>query len=445
MEKTPISSIFSPSVEDTCTLQQELPGITNSELKFLPNPQLDSLKYCDRKIALKANLYKIKIKKSYTLYEYSVKFQHEDPNLSSAFKAKILSKQFAELNKIYDVFFLTGDTLFSNTQIADVKNVLSAYKKFEYSILICPTKEKIELKDIEADIKTRPALKMILELIVKDVLKSNPKVKFMKNMYTMKNDKKPVKSYDNSISLFPGFSTKVLVLEQGIYLNVDIRNKISSAWNCMEIIGSFINNVSKITQKEKDQVCKYFKDRTVELNTTGQKFRIESVNFERNPKTSSVNFEGSNIALSKYYKNVYNIDLEPTQPLLLVQQKSGSSENRRYIPPELCVMIGLTDEMTQDTELMKNISQYTKMTPDDKVHSIDDILKLVNEKQGNVKLDRKTNELVTFKSSFEKMQEYGIEIANTTENTFSGYSMVHPQIKCSNNSNFKYFNIRNCK
>lgn len=264
----------------------------NEILSFVPNPKLCNLKYCDKKIPLKTNLYKIKLNKNYTLYEYSVKFQHEDPNLSSHFKTKILKKQFLELNKIYGMFFLSGgDILFSNKLIPDIKNVLIDYNKFQYSILICPTKERIVLSQLEQETKKRPALKSIIELIIKDILKSNPKVKFMKNMYTMRDDKKNVKSYDNSLSLFPGFSTKVLFLEGVFYLNVDIKNKISSSSNCLLLIESFIKNKKQITQKEKDEINKYFKGNSVELELTGQKFKIESVNFDRNPKTFSINFE----------------------------------------------------------------------------------------------------------------------------------------------------------
>jgi hypothetical protein len=263
-------------------------------LPFVKNPNLNNLKYCDRKISLKTNLYKIKLNKNYTLYEYAVKFQHDDPNLSAQFKQKILSKQFSELNKIYGMFFLSGgDVLFSNKLVLDVKNVLSVYKKFKYSILICPTKQKIELNELEEETKKRPALKCILELIIKDILKSNPKVKFMKNMYTMKDDKKSVKSYENSLTLFPGFSTKVLFLEGGFYLNVDIKNKISSSSNCLQLIASFIKSQKKVTQKEKEDVNKYFKSASVELEVTGQKFKIESVNFDRTPNTYSINFESN--------------------------------------------------------------------------------------------------------------------------------------------------------
>lgn len=151
-----------------------------------------------------------------------------------------------------------------------------------------------------------------------------------------------------------------------------------------------------------------------------------------------VNFKfklDKNITLDNYYKNVHNVSINANQPLFLVQQRGGSNENRRYIPPELCVMLGLTDDMVQDTSLMKSISQFTKLTPDDKVHSIDDILKLLNEKQGKVRKDKISENIIESQSSLEKMLQYGIEIVNTNE-TFKGYSMTYPQISASNNSKF---------
>lgn len=279
--------------QNKIVLDQASQTIDFGMMEFLPNPDLKDLKYTDKKIALKTNLYKIKVKKSYTLYEYSVKFQHDDPNLSTAFKAKIISKQNMEVAKNFGVFFFTGQTLFGTKELKEVVNIISVYKKVQYSILICPTKEKVEMSEIEEAIKTRPAIKHILELIIKDILRANPKLKFMKNMYTMKNEKKPVESYENSISLFPGFTTKVMLLEDGLYLNVDIRNKISSTQNCLEIIKSFMKGQSKVTQKAKDQVNCYFKDRYVELLPTGQKFKIESVNFERNANNYAINFESN--------------------------------------------------------------------------------------------------------------------------------------------------------
>lgn len=104
------------------------------------------------------------------------------------------------------------------------------------------------------------------------------------------------------------------------------------------------------------------------------------------------------------------------------------------MPPELCVMLGLTDDMVQDTELMKNISHHTKLTPVDKVSNIDDIMKLITEKQGIVKVNKETNELITLRSASEKMNDYGLDISLSGGNLFNGYSMVHPVVKSKDNS-----------
>lgn len=146
------------------------------------------------------------------------------------------------------------------------------------------------------------------------------------------------------------------------------------------------------------------------------------------------------ISLTKYFKNVYNLEVLPDQPLLLVKQKSKSNENRRFIPPQLCVMLGLTDDMVQDTELMKNISQHTKLTPGDKISSIDDVMKLLNEKQGIIKTSKETQQLITLRSPAEKMADYGINVTFSVDNSFYGYSMTVPSVRAKDNSKISYSN-----
>ena len=49
----------------------------------------------------------------------------------------------------------------------------------------------------------------------------------------------------------PSFDTKVMVLENGFYLNVDIKTKKISKLNCLQLIESFCYNPKKMTKEEK--------------------------------------------------------------------------------------------------------------------------------------------------------------------------------------------------
>lgn len=265
-----------------------------TEMQFLPRQNLDNLQYAAKKLKVYSNLYKLSIKRNFLLYEYSVKFQHEQEHLSTILKRKVFSKVSSQISETFGTYIYTGDALFATKEIKEVTNVLSVFKKFQYSVLICPTSQVIEMKkDLHEVASKRPIVKTILELIVKDILRHNPSLKFVKNLYGKKYDEKPVSARNeyNAISIMPGFSTKIMFLEDGIYLNVDIKNKILSSTHCLDLINSFIQNKAKIQKKECDEINKFFKGRSVETIHTNQRFKIEMVCFDKKANNTSINFE----------------------------------------------------------------------------------------------------------------------------------------------------------
>lgn len=433
----------STGMTEEIELKKDIPQITETknlmekdfELDFLKNPNLTKLKYIDKKVSLYSNLYKISLKKNYILYEYAVKFQHDELHLSTQLKRRVLAKVSAQISEKFGVYLFTGSSLFATKEVKEVVNITPAFKKFQYSVLIQPTSELIQLKDCPEYMfnlyKRKPEVKSILELIMKDILRHNPSLKFVKNLYGKKYAEKGVKAHDfyNSISVMPGFCTKIMFLEEGIFLNVDIKNKILSNSHCLDLINSYISNPKNVTREEIHKINSFFKGRTVETIHTNQRFKVEMVNFERRANNYSINFENSSVVMTKYYKNLYDIDIEPTSPLLLIKSKGKNEQNvARYFPPQLCLMVGLTDEMQQDFELMQKLAKVTKQQPEDKVASINDIIKLVNEKKGIPKKNKQTGNEYVLKSSYEKKEEYGIDISEVTSE-FCGFMFKNPVIK----------------
>jgi len=142
------------------------------------------------------------------------------------------------------------------------------------------------------------------------------------------------------------------------------------------------------------------------------------INFEKRANSYTINFETSTVVLTKYYKNLFDIDIDPESPLILIKSKGKNEQNTgRYFPPQLCLMVGLTDGMLNDFDLMKNIARLTKQEPSDKVNSINDIVKLMNETKGIAKVNKQNGEQYILKSSFEKKEEYGIEICDANGRT----------------------------
>ncbi len=126
--------------------------------------------------------------------------------------------------------------------------------------------------------------------------------------------------------------------------------------------------------------------------------------------------------MTQYYKKLYGFLVDENQPLILLKNPSTKKENvGRYYPAELCFLSGLSDEMVKDNKLMQSISKNTKLNPDQKVAEIDTILTFLNGTNKKI-----TKEGVELPSSSQKMNDYGIKILKTSENTFKGFTLKPP-------------------
>ena len=139
--------------------------------------------------------------------------------------------------------------------------------------------------------------------------------------------------------------------------------------------------------------------------------------------------------MTKLYKEYYGIDLIPTQPLLLVKAKNGNNTNKKYLPPQLCRLVGVSEKMTKKSNLMEEISKLTIQNPNDKVNSINDILKLINKKDG---IFEKIIDFIHYflpNSSSQRKDECEFEIIPNNKSIF-GYELTKPVMIGRFNGNF---------
>ena len=76
-----------------------------------------------------------------------------------------------------------------------------------------------------------------------------------------------------------------------------------------------------------------------------------------------------------YYHERYNIRIaDKNQPLLVSMPKDRDRRGGRadpvMIPPEMCIMTGLTDEQRSNFNLMKNLSVYTRQGPSQRMDAL---------------------------------------------------------------------------
>ena len=427
----------------------------------LGTQDLKNLKYIENEIPIYANLYKIELERNYTLYEYAVNFIYEKDDkysLSTTFKQRIINTASSKVAQKYKNFIFIGSALFSEKKVDEVTQIPVEYHSVNYLIDIQPTTKTIEMSK---DSKTmmgqynsgKNEIKSILEIIIKEILRHNPSLIKDANSYFDKSREKELRAQEeyNDINVVNGYDTKVMILDSGIYLNVDKKTKISSKLNCLQLIQTFINDFNMPSKEEIRQINDWFENKTIEtFFQNHRRLYVSQVNFDRTPLNTSKKCEKGTLTFLKYYNEFCGQKLNPKSPLLYVRKKKNGKDGFFY-PPELCVMVGLTDEMISDRTLTKDITRITKLNPTDKMDFINNIVNYMNDKNSIIytKVINGEKKEVKLKSAFETKEIYGLNIieANNVDK-FTGKIMSLPDLSGENGKiknlgrTFKVFNAK---
>ena len=421
-------------------------SVTDKEFPVpLGCPNFKNLNYIETEIPIYANLYKIELQRNYTLYEYAVTFAHEKDDkytLSTPFKQRIINTVSSKIAQNFKNFIFIGGALFSEKKVEGGSQITAEYHSVEYLIDIQPTTKKIEMsKDSALMMKQynegKIEIKTIFEIIVKEILRHNPSLIKDANSYFDKSHEKELQAMDeyNDINIVNGYDTKVMILDSGIYLNVDKKTKISSKLNCLQLIQTFIHDLNRPTKEEIKAVNDWFENKTVEtFSQNHRRLYVSQVNFERTPLNTTKKCEKGTLSFLNYYDEFCGQKLNQNSPLLCVRKKK-SGKDGFFFPPELCVMVGLTDEMLADRGLTKEITRLTKLNPTDKMDFISNIVNYMNDKNSIIytKMVNGEKKEVKLKSAFETKELYGLNIVEAKDvDKFTGRIMTLPQLNGQN-------------
>ena len=114
------------------------------------------------------------------------------------------------------------------------KSTVTFKGQFEYAIEVSGFSNEKIIK--QEDVRKDNLTKQFIEIIIKDILLSNPNLDFDKGLFILKGDKKRIESNKVSINYYPGFITKFIETEKGNYINVSLKNKIESTENILDYL-----------------------------------------------------------------------------------------------------------------------------------------------------------------------------------------------------------------
>ena len=388
-----------------------------SPITFLSKPIINpkNLKYIEQSKSVYANLYQIKLSKELTVYQYPFSVS---PNITpgdSRIRSILFKSCNKELKNTYGECLISGDSLYSLKKINEIKSFKSnTYLKGQRDEYII-TFEKVvnERKIKNEEVQKDQLSKQFIELLVKDILHSNPKLDFYKGFFVLSTSKKTIEANGVSINFYPGFTTSFVETDRGNFLNVTLKNKIIQSENVLDFLIDY-------DYKDKDNynnIKEELVGREFKVSYAKRHYIIEDILFDRNPENQTFSFKGKNYKLIDYFKDEYKIVIHnPKQPIILVRNKAKDGQvTNSYFVPELCYLSGLEEEETKNGLFMKELAKLTKLEPNERIQKTNEFIKLLEDPSKDKNQPGKL-------SAKEKSDLYGIKVEPLNE-LFTAYYM----------------------
>lgn len=380
---------------------------------FLTRPVFNQLSYVNNKKDIYVNLFKISLSKSLIVYQYPYKVEPEIAVENQDIRDKLFKYSLGKLRPIYGECFVSGDKLYALDKIKEMKTVQTAiYKdrtRTDYTITFQPCSNETEIQG--ANVATDQIGKQCIELMLRDILHSNPDLDFYKNLMVLKSCRRDITNDKVSVTFYPGFTTSFMQTMSGSFLNVTLKNKILSTQTILEYIKELRGN-----RKTNDVIRNLLCERSFKTKYSNKNYIIDDVTFDKTPSNTTFNKDGHSIGLINYYKEAHNIQIvDRNQPLLIVKRNGPQDQvNTLYFVPELCYLCGLDDAAIKNGNFMKQLANYTKLKPYDRVTKTEEFIKLTEDNRRR-KIEQEKKIVGELPSAKEKKDKYGFNLQPTTE------------------------------
>jgi len=185
----------------------------------------------------------------------------------------------------------------------------------------------------------------------------------------------------HKLEIWPGYVTAVQEFEGGIMLCCDVSHKVLRTQTAHELMKDVINQKSPDVQAG---VQKALLGAVILTRYNNKCYRIDDIDWDMSPSSTFVDHNGQEKSFMDYYKKHYNITIKDAkQPMLISRAKRKTAEESDVakliaLVPELCNLTGLTDQMKADFRVMKDVGQFTRVTPNQRQQALKKFIDNVN-------------------------------------------------------------------
>ncbi|CAK75192.1 unnamed protein product (macronuclear) [Paramecium tetraurelia] len=342
-----------------------------------------------QEIQLKTNYHEISLLAGRPIYEYELEIINSTPELiQAAFRQyrpqilQLLTNYMSIDNKIYSPKIIDGIEKTRSNHLGTLQNQEEA-------------EQIVSIKFINRLSENHISKNQIIARLIKQVVRNQfQMVSIGKTGSKLFWNSKTIKQQENNLEIWPGVEC---IYQPSAFQNfkpkliIDCAFKILRYRTALEELDSLKPHTELIIGQ-------------IVMTTYNKKFyQISGLEIGMNPKSTFQNQNGEAITFESYYSTKYNQKIIPNQPLLkaIVTGKKDESQKEIYLIPSLCQMTGLTDEMRNNFNAMKKISEITKPSADTRMRTAQDF---IQQLQATKIINKKEN------TSKEVLKEWGLEI-----------------------------------
>ncbi|ALC39290.1 aub, partial [Drosophila busckii] len=341
------------------------------------------------KVTVQTNYFKVLKRPNWTIYQYRVDFEPDVDN--TRLRRGLLSEH---QNKLGGYLF-DGTVLFCTVQFKENPN--SPYVLEMLTQSRQGEKFTIKIKSVgtveAADSQQLQVLNLILRrsmegLKLQEVSRNffDPQAKVILDKYRLE--------------LWPGYTTSIRQHEHDILLCAEITHKVMRTDSLLNVLSICLQNCDDYRMGFKREVIGrllfFIRPGRCLINCliaglivltdyNNKTYRVDEVDFDSSP-LSKFSTKDGDISYVEYYKKRYNITIRDyKQPLLISRPTEknvrGGATQLIMLLPELARSTGLTDEMRSNFQLMRAMSEHTRLAPDRRI----DRLRVFNQRLQNSK------------------------------------------------------------
>lgn len=192
----------------------------------------------------------------------------------------------------------------------------------------------------------------------------------------------------HKLEIWPGYITSIQDFEGGLMLCCDASHRVLRT----QTVHQYMKDIMQLNRAEwKEVFINAIVGNSVLTRYNNKIYRVDDIDFDHNPQNTFPYKDGSQMSYANYYEKQYNIKItDYSQPLLKSRVKSrikGQPEMALVdLIPELCYLSGLTDEMRADMRVMKDVAQYTRISPGQRQYALREFIRNINSNSDTMKL-----------------------------------------------------------